>query len=322
MTIVTTLDNPFPPFGVEEHIRAADGVRLRTIRWSARGAPRGAVAVFGGRGEFIEKYFEVIEDLLSRGFAVAALDWRGQGGSDRPLRDSRKGHVDDFSHFERDLAAMVEHVLEPQCPHPWFGLGHSMGAAVLLSSAHAGRPPFERLVLTSPLIAAKRVKTKSPVRYLVEALDGLGLGGAFVPGNNGLEGCFKPFEGNVWTSDPDRFARTAQLVSANPDAFSSGLTIGWLHAAFRAMRRFEQPNFPRATLTPILIIASGADQVTDTAAAERFASRLRAGRIVVIDGAQHEILIERDTLRDQFWAAFDAFVPGLEAAAETERAAS
>ena len=58
--------------------------------------PRGTVAILGGRGEFIEKYFEVAEDLLSRGLAVATMDWRGQGGSERPLRNARKGHVDDF----------------------------------------------------------------------------------------------------------------------------------------------------------------------------------------------------------------------------------
>ncbi len=32
----------------------------------------------------------------------------------------------------------------------------------------------------------------------------------------------------------------------------------------------------------------------------------------MIDGAEHEILNERDSLRDQFWAAFDAFVHGGE----------
>jgi lysophospholipase len=30
----------------------------------------------------------------------------------------------------------------------------------------------------------------------------------------------------------------------------------------------------------------------------------------VIPGARHEILMERDEFREQFWAAFDAFVPG------------
>jgi alpha-beta hydrolase superfamily lysophospholipase len=34
------------------------------------------------------------------------------------------------------------------------------------------------------------------------------------------------------------------------------------------------------------------------------------GSHLVIAGAKHEILQERDRHRAQFWAAFDAFVPG------------
>jgi lysophospholipase len=88
------------------------------------------------------------------------------------------------------------------------------------------------------------------------------------------------------------------------------------------MRRFDEPNFPRRLRTPMLIIASGADRVTDTAAAESFAARLRTGRIIVIEGAEHEILIERDVFRSQFWAAFDKFVPGSQARAARQAAAS
>jgi lysophospholipase len=87
------------------------------------------------------------------------------------------------------------------------------------------------------------------------------------------------------------------------------------------MERFGEPNFPRRITTPILIVSAGADRVTETAAAERFASRLRAGRIVVIEGAEHEILIERDVFRRQFWAAFDQFVPGSRTSPETRAAA-
>jgi lysophospholipase len=35
----------------------------------------------------------------------------------------------------------------------------------------------------------------------------------------------------------------------------------------------------------------------------------------VLDGAAHEILIERDVFREPFWAAFDAFIPGVEGGA-------
>ena len=120
-------------------------IQLRTARWVPQTALRGTVVVLQGRSEFIEKYFEVIGELLARGFAVAAMDWRGQGGSARQLKNPRKGHIDDFSLFERDLGALVDDVLGPSCPQPWFGLCHSMGGAIMLSIAHAGRCPFERL---------------------------------------------------------------------------------------------------------------------------------------------------------------------------------
>jgi lysophospholipase len=158
------------------------------------------------------------------------------------------------------------------------------------------------------MIAIKGVRHLDMTRLLVELLDALGLGGAFVPGNGPRAGRAAAFEGNVLTSDPVRFARIAKVITAAPNLRLGGPTIGWTHAAFRTMKRFAESNFPRSITTPVLIVAAGRDRVTETAAAERFASRLRAGRIIVIEGAEHEILIERDVLRRQFWAAFDQFV--------------
>ena len=310
MALTSTSENPIPPGAIEEDVLTADGCRLRAARWTPAVEARGTVAIFEGRGEFIEKYYEVARDLLARGFAVAALDWRGQGGSERSLRNARKGHVDDFLQFERDLDAFVACVLEPHCPRPWFGLGHSMGATILLLIDAENRCPFERLVLTSPMIAVKGVDHRGSARFVIGALDALGFGGAFAPGSGRETFWTRPFEGNVFTTDAGRFARISGLVRSAPHLFLGGPTIGWAHAAFRAMRRLDDPRVAWRANTPILIVASGADQVTDCAAAERFAARLEPGSLIVIDGAEHEILIERDALRDQFWAAFDAFVPG------------
>jgi lysophospholipase len=89
------------------------------------------------------------------------------------------------------------------------------------------------------------------------------------------------------------------------------------------MRRFTDPRYALKIRLPTLIIAAGADPVCATPATERFASRLKAGHALVIPGARHEIMMERDAIREQFWAAFDAFIPGtpdraLEAALGTE----
>ncbi len=311
MALYATADNPIPPGAVEYALAAADGVRLRAARWAPE-APRGTIVLLGGRTEFIEKYFETIGDLLRRNLAVATLDWRGQGGSERQLRDPFKGHIDDFALFERDFAAFVRDVLTPHCPRPWIGLCHSMGGAIVLGVAHSGRCPLDRLVLTAPMIALYGHAEPKWARRLAEALDGIGLGGAYAPGGGRKPYGATPFDGNVLTSDPVRYARYAGILAAHPALGLGGPTVGWAHAAFRRMREFAAPDYPRAIATPILVIASGADTVADTRSIERFASRLRAGDFLVIDGARHEIMIERDAFRELFFKAFDAFAPGAE----------
>ena len=87
------------------------------------------MCLFPGRSEFIEKYFETVRDLRARGFAVATLDWRGQGLSDRALRNPRKGYVRNFAQYQIDLETFINEVVLPDCPPPLFALGQSMGAS-------------------------------------------------------------------------------------------------------------------------------------------------------------------------------------------------
>ncbi len=153
MRLVSTPFNPTPPGAIVHPLRTADGVLLRTARWTPPHGARGTVTILSGRAEFIEKYYETIRNLLDRGLSVAIFDWRGQGGSAHQLKNPRKGHIDDFSLYERDFGAFAADVLEASCPKPWFGLAHSMGAAIALAMARAGRCPLDRLVLSSPMIA-------------------------------------------------------------------------------------------------------------------------------------------------------------------------
>jgi lysophospholipase len=76
------------------------------------------------------------------------------------------------------------------------------------------------------------------------------------------------------------------------------------------MADFANPIFPAKLRQPMLIVACGRDQLVSTAAIEDFGSRLRVGSHLILPGAKHEVLMEQDVFRGQFWAAFDAFVPG------------
>ena len=101
-----------------------DNFALRYAIWGDElRNPKGTVCIFQGRGEFIEKHFETYADLLSQGYAVAALDWRGQGGSMRMLSNPRKGHVRSFKRYELDLAAFMTQAVLPDWPAALFRSG-------------------------------------------------------------------------------------------------------------------------------------------------------------------------------------------------------
>jgi lysophospholipase len=318
MELCEISENLAPPGAIVSAITARDNWTLRAAHWSCGADCAGTIAILPGRAEFIEKYFEVIGELLSRNFDVAILDWRGQGFSGRLAGNPRKGHVGSFRAYEHDLDALVEQVLEPYCRPPWFVLGHSMGAAIALAMARAGRAPFARMVLTAPMINIYGLRFRTAKRILAKTLVLLGRGRRFVPGGGPILYMSVNFEGNVLTSDPRRHARSAAIIEAAPGLAIADPTIGWINAAFRLMRRFEDVEYPRRILTPVLILAAGTDRLVDTAAAEQFASRLKAGKCITLAHAQHEILMERDVFRELFWAAFDAFIPG-ESATDTSQ---
>src|SRR5258708_17169094 len=113
MPLVSIPANPVPEDVVSGTIKTPDGAELRFARWAPPAGRKGTVCVFAGRGEQIEKYFETVRDLRDRGFAVARIDWRGQGHSSRRLLDPRKGTVRDFSAVAVDVETFGQQVLLP-----------------------------------------------------------------------------------------------------------------------------------------------------------------------------------------------------------------
>ena len=311
MKLISIPANPVPDQVVTGAIKTPDGVSLRFARWAPPPGRKGTVVVLQGRAEFIEKYYETVRDLRARGFAVATFDWRGQGLSDRALGDRRKGHVRNFSEYLTDLEAIMEQVVLPDCPPPIFALGHSMGGAVAIRACHDGARWFERVVLSAPMISLPSQAKMSVAGPFARILRMFGGGKAFVPSSKEAQTADnQDFLGNVLTSDPVRFARNAAILEEEPELGLGPPTVAWADAALRMMKRFADPNYAGRIRQPILLVAAGRDQVVSTPAIEAFGSQLLAGRHLILAGAKHELLQELDVYRGQFWAAFDAFVPG------------
>src|SRR5436190_6471679 len=211
MQLTSIPANPVPEGASVGTVKTSDGAVLRFARWEPPPGRKGTLCIFPGRAEFIEKYFEVVRDARARGFAVAIIDWRGQGFSERALPNARKGHVFDFSEYDRDLEAFVKEIVLPDCPPPLFALGHSMGAAVLIRSAQHGRRWFDRIVLSGPMIHLAGAAGSGFARTSAQFMRLIGLGSQYVPGGGGSAINTLPFPGNNRSCDTVRYARTLAI---------------------------------------------------------------------------------------------------------------
>ena len=310
MKLVSIPANPAPDNAVAGSIKTPDGVTLRFARFAPPPGRKGTVLLLQGRAEYIEKYFETVRDLRSRGFAVATFDWRGQGLSKRALSDPQKGHVRNFAEYVTDLEAVMEQVVLPDCPPPIYALAHSMGSAVVLKACHAGSRWFDRIVLASPMVALPASRMTRAAGPLARIMRLIGRGSGYVPTGHGAPIGVDDFIGNVLTSDPVRYARNMAVLEEAPELGIGAPTIAWADAALRLMKQFALPSYAGSLRQPILIVAAGRDDVVSTPAIETFGMHLLAGSHLIVAGARHEILQEQNQYRDQFWAAFDAFVPG------------
>ena len=294
-------------------VKTPDGAIIRYARWKARLRPvKGTVILLHGRAEYIEKMFETVNDLQNMGFDAITFDWRGQGGSSRLLADEYRGYIDSFDQYIIDLDTMMEEIILPDCPGPYYILAHSTGSLVALLAAPGFGNRIRRMVLCSALLKLGNTGfSQSTVKFASGALTMLGLGENYIAGGRNPQERL-PFIGNKLTSDPDRFERNQNFSREFSHLAIGGPTAAWLFAAIKAMERVEEPDYYGQITIPTLLINAGADQVVNPQATEELGRRLRSGSTLTINGARHEILQERDIFREQLLSAFKSFIPGTE----------
>lgn len=308
--MVNLASNPMPEGGRVGYFKTSDNVQLRYATWpKSEGAHRGTICLVQGRTEFIEKYFEAIADFQRRGFSVATFDWRGQGGSDRLIANSTLGHVDRFEDYWTDLRSFHGDILLPDCPPPYYLVGHSMGGLVSLFAGIHDRMMFDRIFLSAPMVALDRQPlSMAGMARVTETLSFLGLGQMPVARKQDKPMNEASFANNPLTGDMLRYLRAVDVLRARPQLEIGAPTVRWAASAFGAMAQAGEDGFPARIKIPLLMLAGARDEVVSTAAIERLGLRMRTGRHMVLAGARHELFMESDGIRGQVLAAFDAFI--------------
>lgn len=291
------------------------GAELAKIGYTKFGsAPgeKGCLVIVPGQGEASMKYIEVAYDLSQKGFSpIYAIDHRGQGTSDRMLPDPRKNSVRKFGHYAQDLATLVDEIVmkDPACRgHRMSLLAHSMGGAVtaVYLENEGANNPFQKVAMTSPMmkIAYPQGKTENSVitetffACIVPVVPGIPHCDDFAPGKGPYDPS-EPFAGNAYTHSAVRFGLKKELFEKWPNIIVGGPTVRWVRESAIADKELREPQNTARIDASILLLQASNDTIVDNAGESEFCAGTKGCRLVKVGGANHEILMESDSIRDR-----------------------
>jgi len=301
------LEDYKPPKGIKAYfVPMDDGIRIRVFHWMNNSSKsKGTILLQQGHNEFVEKYFETVQEFLNKNYSVIAFDWRGQGMSDHQIADINKAFIKDFRRHDQDLDYILKNLIKNNFPKPLIGIGHSMGGCIMLSAFHDHPDTFSKGILSAPMLGFKNekfLKTASSFMNIFRKDTDYLLGSK---PNMGKE---TSFDENDLTTDPKRYMRIIKLVRKHPDIRLWGVTNAFAKAVNKRLNMIRKKNWAEEINLSILIINNKMDKVVDAKKINVLNKRLKNSQIIEFQNTQHEIFMEKDSNRKVLWDTLDKFL--------------
>lgn len=301
------LDDYKAPKGIKSYfVNMDDGINIRVCHWLQKKEKNaGTIFLQQGHNEFIEKYYETIQEFIDRGYSIICFDWRGQGMSERMIDDINKSFISDFKKYDKDLEKILKEIIEPFFPKPLIGLGHSMGGCLMLSAFHNHPTKFDYGILSAPMLG---FKNESFLRTASSVMNFLKKDTDYLIGSKPNMGIETPFEENDLTTDKSRYKRTQMLVRKMPAIRLWGVTNSFAKAVNKRFKLIRSKNWAEQIDVKILIINSLKDRVVYSKKTIEMAKRLKNSKIINFENCEHEIFMEKNEYRKKLWNEFDNFI--------------
>ncbi len=299
-----------PGSATESMFALADGHEIRRIDWpNADNSARGSILFLPGRGDNYEKYLETLDGWHKAGWRVTGADWRGQAGSGRLGTDDVTGHIGDFAIWIDDLAQLWRG-WKAATPAPHILAGHSMGGHLVMRALIERAVDPDAVVLSAPMLGYFGTVLPTSVMHAgAKLLKSLGA-----PTRPAWKWSEKPGEVPVermalLTHDADRYADELWWRDARPELVMGPGSWQWVERGYASMRVLNARGAMEGVDTPVLMVATSADKLVAIDAIRTAAGRLPNGELIEFgEEAAHELLRERDPVRDRALQAIDTFL--------------
>ncbi len=229
---------------------ASPGARLYFQIWRPSGTPRATVLLVPGQGDHGGRYAHLAQALTDAGYALAAVDVRGNGRS-----SGLRGDAPSYRALLDDVTIAVREARPIAPTRHFFLLGHSMGGQLVTNYVIRGDVSLTGVILSSPWFRLAFHlpwwKVRSG-RVLARIRPTYTFGNTLTSAQLSDDVSFRQ------TADPDRLAHgriTARLAAALIDAGEAALEDAGV---------FD---------LSLLVLQAGLDSVVDPRASEQFAER-------------------------------------------------
>ncbi len=279
--------------------------------------PKAVVIILPGVSEYCEKYFELATTLIDQKLAVYVLEWQGQGRSHRHFKKSPHKRVSNGFHRDvKDLDIFIREYVLPSAVHPEVGrlplviLAHSMGANIGLRYLQKFPDVFACAAMTAPMFGIKALKPvpaflRLPLtKLLAEFADC-----SYAPG----EQDYRPRSENKkakdsMSLDPVRSNVHDAWMQFDPNLQVGGVTYRWLYYAAKTCQIVRNKDFLKSVKTPLLLATAGRENLVNNRSIQRVASLLENTTLINLPDSGHEIIMERDEIRNKFLKSFEDLI--------------
>ncbi|MCK5555443.1 MAG: alpha/beta hydrolase, partial [Alphaproteobacteria bacterium] len=248
----------------------SSGAQIRYGSLQPDGEHKGTMVIVPGFREPIEKYFEVALERTAKGFSVWIMDWRGQGGSERFLKENpQKMHSDGYNEHIKTLHHFANRIVK-QTAKPLVLMAHSMGAHIGLRCLKEYPSVFSLAILTAPMFGISTGLLPKPVAKIIVQVAKTGnCLERYIPFGGNWNESKEVFSGNAKTSDSDRFRVTGEIYKNKPELKMGDPTYGWMFHTFASIDILNNEKYLKAIKTPVLMQISGMDTIVDNLATKR-----------------------------------------------------
>lgn len=286
------------------YLTNAQGMKLKYF-FEVKPENRKNLIIVPGRTEPAIKYAELIYDLRHWNHNIFIFDHQGQGESDRLLKDHHKGHVIRFTDYVRDFELFIDQVVKPHGASDFYLIAHSMGAAISVRFMEKNPDFFEKAVLSAPMFELNtKPYSEQVARYFSGLLILARRGTHYAPDRGPYIPEEDTFEVNEVTHSPVRFEASKYLFTRFPHLAVGGPTSRWVNQSLKGTRNID--GIASKIETPILLLQAGMDLIVKPRRQDAFCKKAHC-QFKLYPESHHEILMEKDSIRDQALTDIAAF---------------